>query len=120
VGRAPRASEHVVGALVAILADGAVLAVLDAVESSMVPSSAQLGRGVLQPEAAPALDLERLFDRHRQVDELQLGGEEPGREAVRPSSCAAGAIFTLEGRRIVRADCFFDPTNALQAVGLRE
>jgi ketosteroid isomerase-like protein len=32
----------------------------------------------------------------------------------------SGAIFTLEGRRIVRADFFIDPNNALQAVGLRE
>ena len=56
--------------------------VLDAVESSMVPVSAQLGRGVLQPEAAPALDLERLFDRHREIDELQLGGEDRDVDAI--------------------------------------
>jgi len=39
-----------------------VLIVLDAVESSTVPPGAELGRGLLQPEASPAPDLERLLD----------------------------------------------------------
>ena len=68
--------EHVVGERVAVLGDHAVLFVLDAVKRAMVPASVEFGRGVLQPDAARTLALERLVDGHRAIDELQLRRED--------------------------------------------
>jgi len=59
-----------------------VLAVLHLVECSTVPASAELGRDVLKPEAAPALGLERLLDRHPAVDELQLRRHDRDLDAI--------------------------------------
>ena len=56
---------------------------LDAVERSPVPGGAELRRGVLQPEPASALDLERLLDGHREIDELELWREQGELDAIR-------------------------------------
>jgi hypothetical protein len=42
----------------------------------------ELGGGVLEPEAADPLGLERLVDAHRQVDELELGREDRDVEQI--------------------------------------
>ena len=75
--------EHVVTERLTILGDHTVLCVHDAVESPTVPVSAELRRCVLQPEASPSLDLERLLRGHRAIDELQLGGQDRDVEAIR-------------------------------------
>ena len=80
--RAHGEHEHVVGQLVAILGDAAALFVLDAVKRATVPASAELGRRVLQPDAAHALRLERLIDGHRAVDEPQLGRDDRDVDAI--------------------------------------
>ena len=74
--------EPVVRQLVTILGDHAVLSVLHAVKSSTVPPGAELGRGVLQPEAAHALGLERLLGGHRAIDELQLRRQDRNVDAI--------------------------------------
>jgi hypothetical protein len=74
--------KHVVPHLVAVAGDHAVALGLDAVQRPVVPPSAELSGGVLQPEAADSLGLERLIDAHRQVDELELGRENRDVEAI--------------------------------------
>ena len=74
--------EHVVRNLVAVPGDHAVALGLDAVQRRLVPASAELGGGFLQPEAADSLGLERLIDAHRQVDELELGREDRDVEEI--------------------------------------
>jgi hypothetical protein len=54
-----------------LLGDCQLLSELDAVEGSPVPASTEFSRGVLESEAAGALGLGRLVDRHRVVDELR-------------------------------------------------
>ena len=57
-----------------------------------MPASTQLGGGVLQPEAACALDLERLIDGHRAIDELQLGREQRDVDAIRRQRPSARSV----------------------------
>ncbi len=74
--------ELVVGKLITVPSDREVPLVLDAVKRALVPASAELDRGLLQPEPADSLGLERLVDAHRQVDELQLGREDRDLEQI--------------------------------------
>ena len=60
-----------------------MLFVLNAVKRAMVPASVELGRGVLQPDAARTLALERLVDGHRAIDELQLRREDRDVDPIR-------------------------------------
>src|SRR6185437_5665245 len=74
--------QHVVGDLLTILGDYELLSGIDALKSSAVPGSAGFGGGVLKPQAACALRLERLVDGHRMVDELQLRRKESELHAI--------------------------------------
>jgi hypothetical protein len=56
--------------------------VLDSVKSAAMPSSADLDRNVLEPDAARALVLERLIDGHRAVDEPKLGRDDRYVDAI--------------------------------------
>ena len=60
-----------------------MLSVLNAVKRATVPASVELGRGVLQPDAARTLALERLVDGHRAIDELQFRREDRDVDPIR-------------------------------------
>jgi hypothetical protein len=79
---AEREHQLVIGKLVTISGDHTAPIALHTVERSTAPACTELGRSVLQPEATRALDLERLIDGHRAIDELQLGGEERDVDAI--------------------------------------